>query len=54
MDGNFGLVHKLSSGEGHGQKSSRHVDLFFYQHSDLKQFLNSYIADKKSKSEVSI
>ena len=49
-DGNDCLVHKLPSGEGRGQRSSRHGDLFYH----LKQFLDSYVADKKIKSAVSI
>lgn len=53
MDVNFGLVHKSSSGKGHGQESSRHKQLFFHDHSDLKEFMSGYVADRKSQSVVS-
>lgn len=53
MDANFGLVHKTSSGEGHGQLSSRHEDLFFQEHADIKTFMNDYNSDKKSQTSVS-
>lgn len=46
MDANFGLVHKRSSGEGHGRQSSRHKDLFFRNHDNMKSFIDDYSVQK--------
>ncbi|KAH3793563.1 hypothetical protein DPMN_147077 [Dreissena polymorpha] len=50
MDGNFGLVHKTSSGVGHGQLASRHKNLFFEDQENVKEFLSHYGIDKKSNT----
>ena len=54
MDGNFGLVHKVSSGLGHGQHGSRHGDLFFKDHATIKEFISKYSSDRKNKTNVNI
>ncbi|KAH3769858.1 hypothetical protein DPMN_171139 [Dreissena polymorpha] len=50
MDGNFGLVHKTSSGVGHGQLANRHKNLFFEDQENVKEFLSHYGIDKKSNT----
>ncbi|XP_076079987.1 uncharacterized protein LOC143050754 [Mytilus galloprovincialis] len=53
MDANFGLVHKRSSGEGHGRQSSRHKDLFFRNHDNMKSFIDDYSVQKGTNYECS-
>lgn len=52
MDANFGLVHKSNSGVGHGRHNSRHKDLFFMNHLEMKKFIDDYAADTKSVKNV--
>ena len=52
MDANFGLVHKRNSGDGHGRHNSRHKDVFFLNHLELKKFKDDYAADTKSLKNV--
>ena len=54
MDANFGLVHKFSSGGGHGRKAARHQGLYFLDHGQMKQFVDDYNMDSAvNKASVS-
>ncbi|KAH3788219.1 hypothetical protein DPMN_166353 [Dreissena polymorpha] len=52
MDGNFGLVHKTSSGVGHSQLASRHKNFFFEDQENVKEFLSHYGIDKKTGNVI--
>ena len=45
MDGNFGLVHKKSSGEGYRERS---MTSFFAKNEEVQQFVMNYKLDKKN------
>ncbi|KAK6181329.1 hypothetical protein SNE40_009207 [Patella caerulea] len=48
FDANFGLVHKSSSGDGHGKSSSRHNNFLFVDPGRFKNFVDDYNVDKES------
>ncbi|XP_050405669.2 uncharacterized protein LOC126821311 [Patella vulgata] len=48
FDANFGLVHKESSGDGHGKTAARHNDFLFVDPSKFKNFIEDYNVDKGS------
>lgn len=52
LDGNFGLVHKKSSGEGTGLP--RRKERFFMDQDKVDAFVSTYGKDAKKQSIVSV